>query len=136
MPNTYVCPVCNAVVAAPVKDVKKKGVLLCPAGHKVHQTGLAFPGAFVAGLFVGCIVWIITWYAPGWVQQLVSIAMLFRLASVVYWLVLVVRGLTWIIRPNPTRGLGVSSLGMGLGAILSFGVTGLLYYMHFHKLAG
>jgi len=136
MANTYVCPQCNAVVAAPVKDVKRKGVLLCAAGHKVHQSGLSFPGAFIAGLFVGFVVWIITWYVPGWVQQLLSIAMLFRLASIVYWLVLVVRGVAWISKPNPTRALGASSLGMGLGSILSFGLTGLLYYMEFHKLAG
>jgi hypothetical protein len=136
MAKTYVCPGCNEVVAAPIKDVKKKAVLRCPAGHKVHEAGLSFPGAFVAGFFAGVIVWLLTWYVPGWIRQLASIAMLFRFVFIVYSFVIVVRGLTWISKANPTRGLGMHSLGVGSGSLVGLGMTAALYWTGFHKLTG
>jgi len=130
----FICPRCNVIVDEPTFAPGDKRRALCAKGHRVHESGSLSYGLMV-GLISGICVWMITWYLPSWAPSLNSLAMLFRIASLGYWVVLIGRGFGFVIKTPPTRKLGLFSMGQGTLAIVSFSVTAWLFYLSFHKLS-
>jgi phage FluMu protein Com len=125
--KAYICPTCNKLLDTIHGDAKK-GVL-CPSGHKVQEVPtLGFRASAVGGVVGGIIVWLITFYVPGWFPPLTALSGIFRVIFTGYTIFKAGQGVVYLRKPAPTKQLAYHLVGLNLGALVGFGVTAMFYY--------
>jgi hypothetical protein len=123
----YVCPTCNEIVNDPERDIQKKNTLRCHYGHEAFQSGLPFLSAITIGTIIAFILCIGTFFLA-YVVPFTSVWLaIIRVVSVLYFVYQLFRGVLWLTRSQPTRGLGVSTVGMNLGFLIGIGVAVLAW---------
>jgi hypothetical protein len=123
----FICPQCNVFIAEPWRS--RRGQFSCPLGHKVYPAP-ARAGLVASGLVAGSCVCLLTWYVPGWIPALYSLAMLVRVLTVVSFGWGTFKGLWWFAKPVPTRLLGIERVVGGLSGLVGLAVTAWALRVH------